>query len=170
MTEDGGRTTDDRRQTTDKWDRTLIRPLFVRRCLDLHTALPYRSPVHAVLETPTFLRDVAQSGMSEDEHDGIVRRVAENPLLGDVIPGTGGARKVRFAGRGKGKSGGYRVVTYFAADDVPALLLALIDKGERADLSQAERNALRKELQGFADDYRAGVTARIEELRKGRRR
>ncbi len=138
--------------------------------LDLYTALPYRGLVHAVLETPTFLRDVAQSGMSEDEHDRIVRWVAENPMRGDVIPGTGGAHKVRFAGRGKGKSGGYRVVIYFAADDVAVLLLALISKGERADLLQAERNELCKELQGFADDYRAGIKARVAELRKGRRR
>ncbi len=57
-----------------------------------------------------------------------------------------------------------------AADDVPALLLVLINKGERADLSQAERNDLRKELQGFADDYRSSVNARIAELKKGRRR
>jgi hypothetical protein len=46
----------------------------------------------------------------------------------------------------------------------------LINKGERADLSQAERNDLRKELQGFADDYRASVKARIAELKKGHRR
>jgi hypothetical protein len=125
--------------------------------------------VHAVIEIPMFLRDVAQSGMPEDEHDRIVRQVAKTPLRGDIIPGTGGARKVRFAGRGKGKSGGYRVVTYFAADDVPALLLVLINKGERADLSQAERNDLRQELQGFAHDYRASVKARIADLKKGRR-
>lgn len=126
--------------------------------------------MHAVLETPAFLRDVARSGMSEDEHARIVRSIAENPLRGDIIKGTGGARKVRFAGRGKGKSGGYRVVTYFAADDVPIVLLALIDKGERADLAQAERDSLRRELQGFADDYRDGVKARIALLRRGRRR
>jgi len=50
------------------------------------------------------------------------------------------------------------------------LLLALINKGERADLSPMERNALLKELQGFADDYRANVKERIAEMRKGRRR
>jgi hypothetical protein len=130
--------------------------------------MPYKGLVHAILETPTFLRDVAQAGMSEEQHGRIVRRIAENPRQGDPIPGTGGARKVRFAGRGKGKSGGFRVVTYFAADDVPVLLLALINKGERADLSQAERNALRVELQDFAEDYRAGVKANIAALRKGR--
>jgi hypothetical protein len=120
-----------------------------------------------VIETPTFLRDVAQSGMSEDEHDRVVRQIAKSPLRGDIIPGTGGARKVRFAGRGKGKSGGYRVVTYFAGDDVPMLLLVLINKGERADLSHADRNELRRELHGFADDYRASVKARITALKKG---
>jgi len=126
--------------------------------------------VHAVLESPTFLRDVVRSGLSDDEHDSIVRRIAEDPTRGDVISGTGGARKVRFAGRGKGKSGGYRIVTYFAASDVPVLLLALINKGERADLSQSERNELRRELQGFADDYRAGVKAKIADFKRGRRR
>jgi hypothetical protein len=79
--------------------------------LDLYTALPYRGTVHAVLETPTFLRDVALSGMSRVEHDSIVRLVARDPSRGAIIPGAGGARKVRFAGRGKGKSGGYRIVT-----------------------------------------------------------
>jgi len=83
------------------------------------------------------------------------------------MPGTGGARKVRFAGRGKGKSGGYRVVTYFGGSDLPVFLLAVISKGERADLSQAERNELRAELSGLAADYRAGVRGRISSI--GRR-
>src|SRR5580693_5853119 len=120
--------------------------------------------MHTVVETPAFLASAADERIGEDEREAIVSYMAANPDAGDVMPGTGGARKVRFAGRGKGKSGGYRVVTYFAADDVPVLLLALIDKGERADLSQAERNALRMELQGFAADYRAGVRAKIAVL------
>jgi hypothetical protein len=99
----------------------------------------------------------------------MVRAIAIEPRLGDIVPGTGGVLKRRFAGRGKGKSGGYRTVTYFAGDDVPVLLLALIDKGERANLSRAEREALRKELMGYARDYRANVSQRIAYLRqKGR--
>jgi hypothetical protein len=46
-------------------------------------------------------------------------------------------------------------VSYFAGEDVPVLMLALIDKGERADLSQGERGALKKELAGYASDNRA---------------
>jgi hypothetical protein len=70
-------------------------------------------------------------------------------------------------GRGKGKSGCYRTVHYFAGEDVPVLLLALINKGERANLSKAERNALRVELEGYADDYKKGAASKVAQIRKG---
>ena len=111
--------------------------------------------MHTVIRTPTFLSDARASGLSEEEQADIVSLVAANPRLGDIMPGTGGARKLRIAGRGKGKSGGYRVVTYYAADDVPVLLLALINKGERANLTRMERNELRSALQDYAEAYRA---------------
>ena len=122
--------------------------------------------MHGVIETPTFLKDAADAGMAEEQRLAIVNSVAADPSQGDLMIGTGGVRKVRFAGRGKGKSGGYRVVTYFAAADVPVLLLAVINKGERANLSKAERNELKKELQGFADDYRASVRQMVAARRK----
>ena len=50
--------------------------------------------------------------------------------------------------------------------DVPVLLLALIDKGESENLSKAERNALRKELAGYADDYRKAVARKVAELKR----
>jgi len=58
-------------------------------------------------------------------------------------------------------------VTYFAAPDVPVFMLAVINKGERGNLSKAEQNALRKELSAIADDYRAGIRRMIE--RRSRR-
>jgi hypothetical protein len=85
----------------------------------------------------------------------MIDEIAANPIAGDLTPGSGGARKIRFPGRGKGKSGGYRVITYYADHDIPVFLLALVSKGQRADLSQTEKNALRVELRGIADDYRA---------------
>jgi hypothetical protein len=122
--------------------------------------------MRTVIETPTFLADCRNAGLSEDEVSEIVRAISLEPFIGDLMPGTGGARKRRFGGRGKGKSGGYRTVSYFAGEDVPVLLLALIDKGERADLSQAERRELRRELAGYASDYRASVRRRVVQLRK----
>jgi hypothetical protein len=96
----------------------------------------------------------------------IVAAIAANPAIGEIMPGTGGARKVRFPGRGKGKSGGYRIVIYHSAEEVPVLLLAVIDKGDRANLSKAEQNELRKELSGFANDYRNSVKIQAAKMRR----
>lgn len=108
----------------------------------------------AVIETPEYLADARAAGLTDDERSTIVVYLAAHPTAGVVIPGTGGARKVRIAGRGKGKSGGYRVVTFYAGDDIPVFLLALVDKGDRQDLSQRERNEMRKALSGLAESYR----------------
>ena len=61
---------------------------------------------------------------------------------GDLIVGTGGCRKVRLAGKGRGKSGGYRLVTYFAHADGRVLLLTVFSKADQASLSKAFRNEL----------------------------
>jgi hypothetical protein len=109
---------------------------------------------------------IQAAGLDDAELAEIAATIAVNPFVGDIIPGTGGARKVRFGGRGKGKSGGYRVITYYAAEDVPVFLLALVDKGQRADISQADRNALREILGTLADEYRAGVRRKLLKARK----
>lgn len=67
---------------------------------------------------------------------------------------------------GRGKRGGYRIIHFFAADDVPVFLLAILSKGQRADLAQAEKNDLRKILSGLADDYRATVRENIKRPRR----
>jgi hypothetical protein len=125
--------------------------------------------MHAVIETSGFIRDAASAGMSDDERSGVVSLFAENPVLGVLMPGTGGARKIRIAGRGKGKSGGFRVVSYYAAPDVPVFLLAVINKGEKANLSKAEQNALRVELSAIADEYRTGLRQRVLQIGARRR-
>jgi hypothetical protein len=119
--------------------------------------------MHAVIETPTFLSDAR--GLSEDERGQIVEYMSRHPLAGEPMRGTGGARKVRIAGRGKGKSGGYRVITYYGGEDVPVFLLVLFSKGERANLTQAERNELRSILGGLADDYRVGVKKKLRRVK-----
>jgi hypothetical protein len=74
--------------------------------------------MQTVVETPVFIRSAAQAKVSEAELDEIRTLVAENPTAGDAMPGTGGARKLRFAARGKGKSGGYRIVTFYSGEDI----------------------------------------------------
>jgi hypothetical protein len=133
--------------------------------LDIYTALPYVGSMHAVVETPTFLRDCDDAEISDEDRLAIVNAIAAEPQLGDLMQGTGGARKRRFAGRGKGKSGGYRTVSYYAAEDVPVLLLALINKGERANLSKAEQNDVRVRLSRFAQTYRKGVMVQVANVK-----
>jgi hypothetical protein len=116
----------------------------------------------AVIETPTYLADARKAGLTDAERDEIVLFLPAYPTAGAAMPGTGGARKVWIAGRGKGKSGGYRVVTFFAGEDIPVFLLALVDKGDRADLSQKEKNELKRELSALAEEYRKGVDERVQ--------
>jgi hypothetical protein len=95
-------------------------------------------PLHTVAELPQFLRDAAVLGLSDRERQAIVDAVAADPLRGDEIRGSGGVRKVRVAGRGKGKSGGYRIVTAYFGPNAPVYLLAILSKGERSNFSASE--------------------------------
>lgn len=113
--------------------------------------------MQVIIETPGYLGDAKDLGLKEDERKSIVDHIAQNPMAGDEMKGTGGARKIRFAGRGKGKSGGYRVVSYYAGPDIPVFLLSIFSKGEKANLSQAERNELKRILGLLAETYRAGI-------------
>jgi len=95
--------------------------------------------------------------MTEDEISGLVDLLAQNPMAGDEIVGTGGCRKVRISGRGKGKSGGYRTVTFFTGETLPVFLVTVFSKGERANLSQRERNNLRDITKEIVKEYLAKV-------------
>lgn len=94
--------------------------------------------------------------LTEAERDAVVSKVAGAPRAGTEIAGTGGARKLRIAGRGKGKSGGYRVITFYSGEDLPVFLLTLYSKGEKANLSKAERNELKSILAEIVQSYRRG--------------
>jgi len=64
------------------------------------------------------------------------------------------ARKVRFAGRGKGKSGGYRLITFYTSPDIPVFLLNLFAKNEKSDLTPKERHLLKAILTNTVDAYK----------------
>jgi len=116
--------------------------------------------MHSVVLTPVFQRDANDAGLSDDEVMEMASTIAADPLAGDLMAGTGGARKMRHAGRGKGKRGGYRTIHYFGGNDVPVFLLAIYSKGDKDNLSKAERNALAIALPKIADAY--GKTRRTK--------
>lgn len=94
-----------------------------------------------VAETPTFSRQ-ADKLFSEDEKRELIDFLAENPLAGDEIPGTGGVRKVRFAASGKGKRGGARIIYYYLDDTMPLYALLVYTKNARTDMTPEEKKAV----------------------------
>jgi hypothetical protein len=91
--------------------------------------------------------------MAEKEIAQLIDYLAANPDAGDEIKGTGGCRKVRVAGRGKGKSGGYRVITFFTGPAIPLFLFYAYSKADRDDLDGKQRNALRTVTKEIAETY-----------------
>jgi mRNA-degrading endonuclease RelE of RelBE toxin-antitoxin system len=104
--------------------------------------------VRTVAETAIFQR-YAEKIWSEDERNEFVNWIAANPTAGDVIPGSGGCRKVRWSGSGRGKRGGARVI-YFNAKDQTIWLLIVYTKAKfdklpkefLVELRQGVENAL----------------------------
>lgn len=96
-----------------------------------------------VVETPEFLT-ASTKLMGEEERALLVDYLAYNPTVGDLIPGTGGVRKMRWGLRGRGKRGGARVVYFHHDAGMPLFALTAYAKNERADLSQQDRNDFRR--------------------------
>jgi hypothetical protein len=74
----------------------------------------------------------------------LVDYLAWNPTSGDLIPGTGGVRKLRWALAGRGKRGGARVVYFYHDARMPLFMLTAYAKNDRADLSQQDRNNFKR--------------------------
>jgi hypothetical protein len=86
---------------------------------------------------------------SEEGYRQLQARLAANPDIGDLMPGTGGFRKMRWADarRGKGRRGGLRVIYYHFASDHQIWLMTLYDKNEASDLTANEKKALKSSIE-----------------------
>ncbi len=97
-----------------------------------------------VVEHHNYLKR-AEKLLTPDQMAEVVEILATTPDAGETMQGTGGCRKMRYAGvRGKGKSGGVRVIHLFVTADNEVHLLDIYGKGEKSNLSKAERNELAK--------------------------
>ncbi len=112
-----------------------------------------------VVETFRFLKD-AESLLPEPERARLVEFIGANPEAGDIIPETGGVRKLRWALQGGGKRGGARVIYFFHNESLPVFLLAMYGKKEKANLSRAERNAIAKVVPAIVQGYGKGRGAK----------
>jgi len=106
-----------------------------------------------VVETPWFVRE-ASAALTEDERTELVSYVAANPEAGDIMPGTGGARKLRWKAQGRGKRGGVRAIYYYHDESLPLFLLDVYAKNEKENLTKAERDEIRVLLPRLIAGYR----------------
>lgn len=101
--------------------------------------------------------------LGDEVYRSLQKFLAQHPEAGDVIPGTGGFRKLRWADprRSKGKRGGLRVIYYYFPTESQIWLMSLYGKDEVADLSPAEKRILK-----VAIEKEAGERAQRVERRK----
>jgi hypothetical protein len=107
-----------------------------------------------VVETGGFADD-ARKLLEDNELEELRLEVALLRQLGDVIPDTGGLRKMRWGANGKGKRGGARVLYYYGGDHMPVFLIAIYPKSAKQDISQAEKKAIRKLIEALNSEYRS---------------
>jgi mRNA-degrading endonuclease RelE of RelBE toxin-antitoxin system len=93
--------------------------------------------MRTVIETPTFQK-LAAKIWTDDERLEFIDWISSNPLAGDVIPNSDGARKVRWSVMGKGKRGGVRIIYFNVAEDGTIVLITLYQKSEHENISKKD--------------------------------
>jgi len=91
-----------------------------------------------IAETSLFVRQAA-SVWTDAERHAIIDFIAANLEEGDVIPDTGGVRKVRWSRQGSGKRGGVRIVYFYHDTAMPLYLIMIYSKAQKENLTQDEK-------------------------------
>lgn len=102
--------------------------------------------MYTLIETPKFI-ELAEKIWAEDERIEFMQWLANNPLSGRVIPGTGGLRKVRWSREHSGKQGGARVIYYNQLEDSEIWLLMIYTKSKFDNLPASFLKRLHEALQ-----------------------
>ena len=103
-----------------------------------------------IQETAVFSRRVQQL-LDPESYRLLQLRLAADPKAGNLIPGTGGLRKIRWRTHDGGKRGGVRVIYYWAGADETILMLMVFAKNERSELSPEQKAVLRQIVE---EEYR----------------
>jgi len=99
-----------------------------------------------IKETSVFTRQV-QKLLDRESYRLLQLRLVAEPDAGDLIRGTGGLRKIRWEGGGRGKRGGVRVIYYWAQKQDVLLLLLMYGKNQQDDLTSKQKAVLKKLIQ-----------------------
>lgn len=94
-----------------------------------------------IVRTRRYTKDLKRLGASEKDVAALEHAIAFDPAVGDVIPGLGGIRKLRFGLGRKGKRGGGRAIYFLMVADDVAIMLFAYAKNEQEDLTKEQRKA-----------------------------
>jgi hypothetical protein len=119
------------------------------------------------IEAPVFTRYVSHY-LDDDQYRKLQTELAAKPEFGDVMPGTGGFRKLRWADpkRGKGRRGGLRIIYFYFASDKQIWFMTLYGKNEASDLTPKEKKELKSAIES---ELSARQNNRLSRLRRFRR-
>ena len=96
-----------------------------------------------IVRTNVFVKALKKLGASDDDLQALEEEIAADPQKGDVIPGLGGVRKIRFSLRGKGKRGGGRAIYIAIISRDTIYLLTAYAKAKKSDLTEADKAAIK---------------------------
>jgi hypothetical protein len=121
------------------------------------------------IEAPAFTRHVS-GYLSDDGYRELQNQLSSNPELGDLMPGTGGFRKLRWAdpSRGKGRRGGLRIIYYYFLADQQIWLMTLYNKNEASDLTSTEKKALKTAIEAELHARKSAQHAKVKKSRRTR--
>jgi hypothetical protein len=103
--------------------------------------------VNVVIETRTFSQQATRVWQIDD-YETFIPHIARFPLAGDVIPGTGGVRKIRWRAQGSGKRGGVRIIYFNRSQIQETWLLTLYAKNERETIPAHELKEIKEAIDG----------------------
>ncbi len=101
--------------------------------------------MYTIIETPTYSSKVGEI-LTDDEREALAVYISINPRAGSVVRGTGGVRKLRWAQRGRGKSGGTRIIYFNRLAHGEIWLLTIYAKGGRTNIPAWELKLIREAI------------------------
>ena len=104
------------------------------------------------IETNIFTKLWQELGLNDEDLLKLQNHLMKDPLVGDIIQGTGGARKIRFALPNKGKSGGARIIYVDVFQDKQIYLLLCYSKAKQENLSDEQKQQLKILIKAIKED------------------
>lgn len=119
--------------------------------LDAATATPYNALMFEFIEAPSFTKTLGQY-LDDDEYAKLQNHLNAHPESGVIVPGSGGVRKLRWRGEGRGKRGGLRVIYYLRLAREQIWMLTIYGKNVRENMPAHLLKAMKEAIEHAKDD------------------